>query len=40
MSVVSIVGVLSGRGLCDGPFTIPGVLPNVVCLSVISKPQR
>jgi len=32
--------VLSGRGLCDGPFTISGVLPNVVFLSVISKPQR
>jgi hypothetical protein len=32
--------VLSGRGLCDGPITRPGVLPSVVCLSGISKPRQ
>ena len=32
--------VLSGRGLNDGPITRPDrVLPSVVCLSMVSKPQ-
>jgi hypothetical protein len=31
--------MLSGRGVCDVPITRPEDLSNVVCLSVISKPQ-
>jgi hypothetical protein len=33
--------VLSGRGLCEGTIhSSGGVLPSVVCLGVISKPQQ
>ena len=31
--------VLSGRGLCDG-LIIRGVIPSVVCLCVIQRPQE
>jgi hypothetical protein len=31
--------VLSGRELCVTLITCPGVLPSVVCLSVITKPR-
>ena len=27
--------VSSSRSLCDGPITRPGILPSVMCLSVI-----
>jgi hypothetical protein len=34
-------GVFPGRGLCHGPITRHrGLLPSVVCLSVIEEPQR
>jgi hypothetical protein len=29
---VFLLWALSGRGLCDGPITSPGVLASVVCL--------
>jgi hypothetical protein len=38
MSVSWMLRVFSGTDLCDGP--IRRALPNVVCLSVISKPQQ
>jgi hypothetical protein len=32
--------VLSGRVLCVGLITRPGVLPSVVCLSVLAEPSK
>jgi hypothetical protein len=33
--------VLSGGGFCEGPITRPeGVLPSLVCLSVIVNPRQ
>jgi hypothetical protein len=40
MSVSCECCVLSRRGLCDGPISHRGVLPSIVCLNVISKPQQ
>ena len=39
MFLVSVL-LCVGNGLCDGPITLPGVLPNVVCTCVISKGQQ
>jgi hypothetical protein len=40
MSVSCECCVLSGRSLCDGLITRPGVLPSVVCLCMTAKPRQ
>jgi hypothetical protein len=40
MSICGGCRVPSGRGLCGGLVTRPEVVPNAVCVSVLSKPEQ